>query len=228
MTIDVKHIKDEAARRAIYELDLATMDITTSLTVGTIPIADSVSSIVDSAIAVDGDGYTANFGTAGAEGFIGVLHNSGDLYFGSGDSSGPYLFTTSDSLTITSDAGFTITLDGNVATVGYVANSVGNALTAAGTNRATALVLAAQVNNITTAGASTGALLPAVATVGIGAAITIFNGGANAIKVYGEGSDTIDGTAGSTGVTLTNAKRCVYIAVAAATWISAQLGVVSA
>lgn len=108
---------------------------------------------------------------------------------------------------------------------GYAERSVGNALTAVGTNQATALVIAKDINNITTAAASTGAVLPAAV---VGMQIVIFNAGANAIKVYGNGSDTIDTVAGATGVTLTNTKRAIYYCVAAATWISAQLGVVSA
>jgi hypothetical protein len=110
----------------------------------------------------------------------------------------------------------------------FVQESVGSGLTAVGTNRATALVLSHQINDITTAASSTGAVLPSVASVGIGTIIIVFNAGANAITMFASGSDTIDTVAGATGVTLTNAKRCMYIAVAAATWISAQLGVVSA
>lgn len=113
----------------------------------------------------------------------------------------------------------------NVTTTGYGAVSVATGLSSAGTDRATALVLSKEINNITTAAASTGVVLPAGV---VGQKITVFNSGANAIKVYGNGSDTIDGTAGSTGVTLTNAKRCAYICVAANTIISAQLGVASA
>ena len=48
------------------------------------------------------------------------------------------------------------------------------------------------------------------------------------MQVYALASQTIDGTAGSTGVALTNAKRADYFAVSATAWISAQLGVVSA
>lgn len=110
----------------------------------------------------------------------------------------------------------------------YVDESVGDALTAAGTTRADALQLAKQINNVTTAAAGTGVILPSVANAGVGAIVTIFNAGANLIQVYGSGSDTIDGVAAATGVPLTNAKRCQFFATAAATWISAQLGVVSA
>lgn len=106
--------------------------------------------------------------------------------------------------------------------------SVASGLTAAGTNRATALALSKDINVIGTAAASTGVVLPASATVGIGGKVTVFNNGANAITVYAAGSDTIDGTAGSTGVTLTNAKRCEYLVDAAGKFISAQLGAVSA
>ena len=110
-------------------------------------------------------------------------------------------------------------------TSAYALSSVGNALTAVGTNRATALQLAKQVNNVTTAAAGTGVILP----VGvIGMVITVYNNGANAIKVYASASETVDTVAGATGVTLTNALRCQYTYVAANTWISAQLGVISA
>jgi hypothetical protein len=106
--------------------------------------------------------------------------------------------------------------------------SVATGLTAAGTTQANALALTKDINVISTAAASTGVVLPSAATVGIGGYVVIFHDGANAIKVYGAGSDTIDGVAGATGVTLTNAKRCEYFVTAAGAWKSAQLGVVSA
>lgn len=104
--------------------------------------------------------------------------------------------------------------------------TVGNALTAVGTNRTTALVLANIVNVIATAAASTGVVLPAA--IKIGQIWYIYNNGASPIQVYANGSDQIDTVAGATGVVLTNAKRAIYTVVAAGTWISAQLGVVSA
>lgn len=97
-------------------------------------------------------------------------------------------------------------------------------LTAAGTTRADALALTSQLNNVETAAASTGVVLPAAV---VGQIITVFNNGANPIKVYAAGSDTIDGTAGSTGVTLTNALRCAFICCAAGKWLSAKLGATS-
>ncbi len=98
-------------------------------------------------------------------------------------------------------------------------------LTAVGTTRTDALALTADINNVTTAASGTGVILPAATT---GRVVTIFNNGANLIQVYGAGSDTVDGQAGTSGVALTNGKRAQYFCVAAATWISAQLGVVSA
>ncbi len=111
---------------------------------------------------------------------------------------------------------------------GFLAQSVATNLTATGTTIAGALGLTSSINFIGNVASGTGVILPLVATVGIGAQVTIFNDGANPLKVYGAGSDTVDGQVAATGVTLTNAKRAIFFAKAAATWISAQLGVVSA
>jgi hypothetical protein len=54
--------------------------------------------------------------------------------------------------------------------------------------------------------------------------VTIYNGGANAVKVYANGSETIDGTAGSTGVTLTNGNACMYVFSTTNTWHSFLMG----
>jgi hypothetical protein len=113
----------------------------------------------------------------------------------------------------------------NVVAATYVEPSVSNALTAVGAGRGTSLILVSQINNVTTAAAGTGVRLP---TGVIGMQIDIFNAAANLIKVYAAGSETIDTVAGLTGVNLTNALRCRYTFVAANTWISAQLGVISA
>lgn len=126
------------------------------------------------------------------------------------------------------DAGGDINATGNVTTAAYASQSLATGLTAAGNNRATGLQLAKAINIIGTAAASTGVVLPLAADVGIGGTVRVFNAGANAIKVYALGSETIDGTAGSTGVTLTNALRCEYIVTSATAWVSAQLGAVSA
>lgn len=162
-----------------------------------------------------------------------ILNSSGNLTLTSGN-----LLLTLGNATLTAGnlvltlGGFTVTngavlhTTGNhTMTNGHILHSTANALTAVGTTRADALALTKQTNNVTSAAAGTGVVLPAGV---IGMEITLFNAGANAIQVYGNGSDTIDGVAAATGVPLTNAKRAKYFCVAAATYVSAQMGVVSA
>lgn len=114
-----------------------------------------------------------------------------------------------------------------VATTAAIADTalVDQTVTATGSSRTGAYAIVANITNVTTAAASTGVVLPAA--VKPGARRTIFNNGANAITVYANGTDTIDGTAGATGVTLTNGNRCQYIEVATGKWISALLGATS-
>lgn len=109
----------------------------------------------------------------------------------------------------------------------YFDESTSDALTAAGTTRTDALALTTAINNVTTAALNTGVVLPSAATVGVGGHVIIYNNGVNPIKVYAAGTDTIDGTAGSTGVTLTNALRCEYRVTAAGKFLSAKLGATS-
>ena len=119
----------------------------------------------------------------------------------------------------------TLSATGAVTAGTYVVRSVGNALTAAGTTRADALQLAKEINNVTTAAAGTGVILP-VGVVGM--RISLFNAGANAIKVYASASETVDTVAGVTGVTLSAAARADFFFTAANTWVSALMGAVSA
>lgn len=116
-----------------------------------------------------------------------------------------------------------------LAAVTYLDLSTANALTALGSTRADALALTKAINNVTVVASGNGVILPSAAVVGIGGSVLVFNSDASdALKVYAAGSDTIDTVAGSTGVTLTATKRCLYFCVAANTFISAQLGVISA
>lgn len=107
----------------------------------------------------------------------------------------------------------------------FVSQTAADALTAVGSSRTDALQLAAAINNVTGGDTGTGVILPDPI---VGASVDVFNNSANAITVYAKGSQTIDGTAGATGVTLTNAKRCAYIALSTTAWLSAQLGAPSA
>ena len=110
----------------------------------------------------------------------------------------------------------------------HTERSVGNGLTAIGSDRGGSLALTKDVNNVTTAATGTGVTLP-TGVIGMEVDVYIDSGVAGAaVQVYAAGSETIDTVAGATGVPLTKGKRCRFTFVAANTWISAQWGVVSA
>lgn len=97
----------------------------------------------------------------------------------------------------------------------------------AGGGQASAIQLAYGWNRLSTVATlnDSVALPPAV----VNARVLVVNDGAAAAKVFGKNglTDTIDGTAGATGVALTNAKRCEYFCLTAGKWVS-LLGAVSA
>ena len=68
-----------------------------------------------------------------------------------------------------------------------------------GASQATALLLTAPLNRITTAAVGSGVLLPPAIR---GMEVVIDNNGANPTTVFASGTDTINGTAGATGVAL--------------------------
>lgn len=103
--------------------------------------------------------------------------------------------------------------------------STADGLTATGSTRDDALLLSAEINRVTTAAAGTGVCLLAV---GVGGRLVVYNDAAETVQIYAPGSATIDGSAGATGVALSSTKRCGYVCVDDDTWISAQLGPVSA
>lgn len=115
-----------------------------------------------------------------------------------------------------------ITADGNVAIGGYLNESLAAGLAAVGTNLGSALALTHQINIIATAASSAvGVALPPAATVGVNGWVDVYNDGpSNSFHVYGAGGDTIDGTAGATGVALTNGFWSRFIVTAAGTYIS--------
>lgn len=128
-----------------------------------------------------------------------------------------------DDLTV-SDAA---TIGGALGVGGILTQGVATSITArAGGTKALATVLTKQLNRITVcASANDSVLLPPAQ---VGAVVAVFNDGAAAARVFGAGTDTIDGVATGTGVPLANAKRALFICFAAGAWVSAQLGVVSA
>jgi hypothetical protein len=96
-----------------------------------------------------------------------------------------------------------------------------NTITAhAGGTRAAAVALTANVNHITVCATlnDSVALPPAIA----GLSVFIANDGAANAKVYAAvgTSDTIDGVAAATGVTLSAANRAEFLAVANGVWVS--------
>ncbi len=103
--------------------------------------------------------------------------------------------------------------------------SVESGIVATGTTVADAFQLKATINQLATVAASTGVKLP---LANIGQSVTIYNDGASAVTIYDAHGLTIDGTAGATGVALTNALRAIFTRMTATNWESAQLGVVSA
>jgi len=104
--------------------------------------------------------------------------------------------------------------------------TVTNPVAAAGTSQATATQLTTRINYVTTgSGSALGVILPAAH---LGHVIYIFNvGTGQTLTVFGNGTDTVDGQAATTGVSLSNNNRCAFFCVAAGTWVSAQLGAVS-
>ena len=96
-----------------------------------------------------------------------------------------------------------------------------DALSAAGSNQATGLLLTNEVNKVTTTGAGTGVVLPAS---GPGLTIMVINTGANALQVYGLSTDTIDAQTSSVGVSQMQGSVCFYVSTAAGTWQSEGIG----
>jgi hypothetical protein len=94
--------------------------------------------------------------------------------------------------------------------------STGAAVTAAGTNQATATAIGLVQFNSVTAGANTGVLLPALNSHMIGMAILIFNLPGNTLAVYPSGAQTINGGASVTQAVSTGRW---YVATSATTWL---------
>ena len=88
-------------------------------------------------------------------------------------------------------------------------------LVSTGSNQAGALAITKMMNRVTTAASGTGVVLPSA--VG-GMNITVINAGANALQVYGNGTDTINGTAGATGVSLAAGKTAEYFTTVTGAW----------
>jgi len=100
---------------------------------------------------------------------------------------------------------------------GFLHEPAINSLTAhAGGGRTSALALTNEINRVTTV-ATTGdsVVLPAATQ---GASIVVINEGANPMQVFANGSDTINGIAGSTGISQLVGDNVLYYSAAAGVW----------
>jgi hypothetical protein len=115
----------------------------------------------------------------------------------------------------------------SLAATGLIAESVADALTASVTQtQVGALGLTKQINHITVCAHAADAVRLAALTPG--QFQMVFNDGANPAAVWPATGGNIDGAGANTAVTLTNAKRAIFVCVATNVILSAQLGVVSA
>jgi len=96
----------------------------------------------------------------------------------------------------------------------------------AGGGRTGATQMVYGTNQVSTvASASDSVVLPAGAAGGV---VVIRNSGANAMQVFAQGSDTINGTAGATGISQASAKTSIYFAVNDVAGVTTWVGLLSA
>lgn len=101
-----------------------------------------------------------------------------------------------------------------------VSGTVTTALTATGTNQATALVIPANICQFTTVASGTGAILSATANVTDD--YLIYNGGANALLVYPPVGSNINTGAANAGFSVPVGKSCWFL-VTSPTFVIANL-----
>lgn len=109
-----------------------------------------------------------------------------------------------------------------VTLLGEIRYTVGAALIAAGSGQSDALQLTATINQVTTAAANSGVKL--YASPAAGSWQLVYNGGANAIKVYPQTSGAINGLAANAGMILPVKTSCMFFAATTTAWV----GVLSA
>ena len=164
--------------------------------------------------------FTGTFnGTVGA-----TTPAAADITVLGGNAPGTGAFTTLAASGASSLAAITGTTLG---LTGLFTESLAATVTAhSGGGQGSAFALTKQVNIITTCAADHDSVrLPASAA---GIVVIIFNTTAKIAQVFGAGTDTIDASPTATGVPLTGGNRAMFVATASGTWISAQLGAVSA
>ena len=93
-----------------------------------------------------------------------------------------------------------------------------------GGGRTNAFVVTASITNVTTVASGADSLVLPAAGLNLGKSFTIYNNGANALTLYGNGSDTINGIAGATGVSVAPGNVTVVQAIASGVWIGDATG----
>lgn len=98
--------------------------------------------------------------------------------------------------------------------------STQTALVAIGTTQATASQIVGPLVFVTTSAASTGIALPACSGTSSGSVVHVTNQSGQTITIYGKNgtSDTINATAGSTGVTLANSAAKLLVCAVNGKW----------
>ena len=86
----------------------------------------------------------------------------------------------------------------------------------AGGGRPGAPVLVLGSNEVTTVASGADSVVLPVAVPG--SVVFVVNAGANALQLFANGSDTINGTAGATGISVANAKRIMCVAADVGQW----------
>ena len=101
---------------------------------------------------------------------------------------------------------------GSLMTVSYREGVTANA----GGGRTNAVPIVAMITRVTTAASAGDSVVLPSAVPGLD--LSLINAGANAAQVFGSGTDTIDGTAGATGVSQAAGKTVQYLSTAAGAW----------
>lgn len=139
--------------------------------------------------------------------FKDAVQSASSVSVGTGNNSEDYVATAT--LSATGVSGTTIT------STGRIIKSAG--LLTAGTvqTQAGATALAYDLNLVTTGNASDGCVLPAAV---VGMEIELCNASVNAGVLFGNGTDTVNGTAGATGVAYAASKTIIARCFEAGKW----------
>lgn len=100
----------------------------------------------------------------------------------------------------------------------YISGTAADSLTATGSTQGTALLLAADVNVVTTTAASTGVILAAGASPGDETVVK--NLGASTLSIYPATGESIDAIAANGAYSLATTKSVILIKTSATRWVS--------